>query len=101
MTSSEIKMLLRIFGPQMTLHDVPKMFQIGVKHFSISQSKVHLQKWLINFFIIFRSWFVLNSDLKNDLDENITMVIEYFWNDVGIIWSSTPINRERNFKLSN
>ena len=31
MTSSEIKIRLWIFCPQMTLHDVPKMFQIGVK----------------------------------------------------------------------
>ena len=31
MTSSEPKMFLWIFCPQMTLHDIPKMSQIGVK----------------------------------------------------------------------
>ena len=31
MTSSEPKMWLWIFYPQMTLHDIPKMSQIGVK----------------------------------------------------------------------
>ena len=31
MTSSEPKMWLWIFCPQMTLHDIPKMSQIGVK----------------------------------------------------------------------
>ena len=32
MTSSEPKMRLWILCPQMTLHDVPKMSKIGVKH---------------------------------------------------------------------
>ena len=31
MTSSEPKMCLWIFCPQMTLHDIPKIPQIGVK----------------------------------------------------------------------
>ena len=31
MTSSELKMWLWIFCPQMTLDDIPKMSQIGVK----------------------------------------------------------------------
>ena len=31
MTSSESKMCLWIFCPQMTLHDIPKIPQIGVK----------------------------------------------------------------------
>ena len=31
MTSSEPKMRLWIFCPQMTLHDIPRMSQIGVK----------------------------------------------------------------------
>ena len=35
MTSSELEMWLWIFCPQMTLHDVPKMFQIGVNSYDM------------------------------------------------------------------
>ena len=37
MTSSESKMCLWIFCPQMTLHDIPKIPQIGVKGDSLSK----------------------------------------------------------------
>ena len=47
MTSSEIKIWLWIFCPQMTLHDVPKMFQIGVKSLNLSVAKKITKKWLL------------------------------------------------------
>ena len=43
MTSSESKMCLWIFCPQMTLHDIPKIPQIGVKGGQASK-KVNIQQ---------------------------------------------------------